>query len=342
MHVAGSSDTAADVELATRIEAALGATRGLLVFAPTVGELDSAVQDSRLGPALSASEATVMGRRDLAQAWTERLHSQGVAWLAPVPDETDVYDLFLLAVGSGQPDVVRLAMGDLGSRAAAERRLGVATPPIVRTTIHTSVVDVSGVEGAAVISVATGSVSEAAGLRPGDVIVGAAGTAVTAVSDIARVLADADPRGELPLDVRDGDGTIRTTAVQVALVPDTIPLADSGLFYNRILLDLQTRAEGATDEVTRLASALNLAIAYMRLSSWDLAIRALEPVSLPDGPGVSGAAVAYLTGLCLKELAQLPEARDSFSRAVAAGDGTLSVGGPRVGPLAQRQLDSMP
>ena len=175
VEAAGSSDPAADAELATRVEAALGATRGLLIFAPTPDELENAAQDRRLGTALSGTEATVMRRRDLAGAWTERLHTQGVAWLAPVADETDVYDLFLLAMDSGQPDVVRLAMGDVGSRAAAERRLGAATPPIVRTTIHVSVVDVGGVEGASIIGVDAGGVGETAGLRLGDVIVGAAG-----------------------------------------------------------------------------------------------------------------------------------------------------------------------
>jgi len=342
VEVAGSSSPAAAAELATRVEAALAATRGLLIFAPTPEELESAAQDLSLGTALSGGESTVMRRRDLGRAWTERLNTQGVAWLEPVPNETDVYDLFLLAMDSGQPDVLRIAMGDVGSRVAAERRLGAATPPIVQPTIHTSVVDVSGIDGAAVIHVDSGGVGEAAGLRPADVIVGAAGTEVTAVSDVARALSDADPAGELSVDVRAEDGTIRETTVRVALVTDTIPLADSSLFYNRILLDLRAGAERAHDTLLQSASLLSLAIVHMRLGSWDLAIRALEMVSLSDGPGVSGAAVAYLTGLCLKEIGQLPEARASFSRAVAAGDGTLSVGGPPVGPLAQRQLDSMP
>ena len=165
---------------------------------------------------------------------------------------------------------------------------------------------------------------------------------MTAVADVARALAAADPDGDPAIDIRADDGTLRTTAVRVAIEPDTIPLADSSLLYNRLLLDLQARVERADESLTRSASLLSLAIVHMRLESWDLAIRALETVSLPDGPGVSGAAVAYLTGLCLKEIGQLSEARAAFSRAVAAGDGTLSVGGPLVGPLAQRQLDSLP
>ena len=67
----------------------LDATRGLLVFAPTPDELETAAEDQRLGTMLSSSEATVMGRRDLAEVWTEVLNTSGVAWLAPVPDEPD-------------------------------------------------------------------------------------------------------------------------------------------------------------------------------------------------------------------------------------------------------------
>ena len=242
-----------------------------------------------------------MGRRDLAGVWTEALNTFGVVWLAPVTDEPDVHQLFLLAKDGGRPDVVRLAMGDVVSRAATERRLGAPTPPVVRTTILTSVVDVADVEGAAVIAVGQGGVGESAGLRPGDVIVGAAGRPVTSAAFV-RVLADAEPGGELALDVRAQDGTVRGTGVSVVLVSDTIPLADSDLLYNKILVVLQARAERADDSLMRSASLLNLAIVHMRLGSWDLAIRALDTVDLPAGPGVSAAAVAYLTGLCLKEI----------------------------------------
>ena len=188
-----------------------------------------------------------------------------------------------------------------------------------------------------------GGAGESAGLRPGDVIVGAAGRPVTSAAAFVRVLADAEPAGgELALDVRAQDGTVRGTGVSVVLVPDTIPLADSDLLYNKILVVLQARAERADDSLMRSASLLNLAIVHMRLGSWDLAIRALDTVDLPAGPGVSAAAVAYLTGLCLKEIGQLAAARESFNRALTMGEGTLSVGGPSVGPLAQRQLDNMP
>jgi hypothetical protein len=341
VEVAGASGPDAD-ELARRVEAALGATRGLLIFAPTRGELEAAAQDQRLAVGLSGDDATVIRRRDLAGVWAQRLNTQGVAWLEAVPGEPEAFELFLLAKDSGHPDVVQLAMGDVGSRAAAERRLGAPTPPIARTTIDASVVDVAGVVGAAVIRVEAGGVGELAGLRPGDLIAGAAGTAVTSASDLARVLADAEPGGLLSLDVRGDDGIDRATAVRVALVPDTIPLSDSGLLYNRVLLDLQARAENADTDLLRSASRLSVAIAHMHLESWDLAFSTLDAVALPDGTGVSAATVDYLMGLCLREIGQLDEAREAFRRAVDAGEGTLSVGGPAVASLAQRALDSLP
>jgi len=342
VEVAGSSDQAASDELTASVEAVLGSSEGVLIYAPTSSDLETARQDPRLGGALSAADATVSRRRDLAQAWSERLTAQGVAWLAAVDGESEVYDLFLLARDSGDPDRVRFAMGEVGSRAAAVVRLGTPHPPITRTTMHTRVVDVEGVEGAAVIHVTPGGVGEAAGLRPGDEIVGAAGTTVTSASALARVLADAEPERELPLEVRAADGAVRTASVRVALVPDTIPRADPGLLYNRILLDLQVLAETADSDIVRAASQLSLGIVHMRLGSWDLALPALQSVSLPVGPGVSAAAVDFLIGICLREIGQLPAARESFRRAVGAGEGTLSVGGPSVGPLAQRELDALP
>lgn len=343
VEVVGLSGPDAD-ELATRIEAALGATRGLLIFAPPRGELEAAAQDlgQRLATPLSGSEVTVLRRRELARGWTDRLNTQGVAWVEAVPAESDAYELFLLAKDSGQPDVVQLALGDVGSRAVAERRLSTSTPPVVRTTINASVVDVAGVVGAAVIRVDAGGVGEVAGLRPGDLIARAADTAVTSAADLARVLAGAEPGEALSLDVRAEDGTERATSVRVTLIPDTIPIADSGLLYNRILLDLQVRTESADSDLIRSASQLSLAVAHMRLESWDLAIRALETVVLPGGSGVSGATVDYLMGLCLGEVGQFDEAREAFRRAVNAGEGTMSVGGPAVASLAQRALDGLP
>ena len=246
VEVAGGTDVVDTVELASRVEAALAASRGVLIFAPTINELEAATSDLRLRDALAASDAMATRRRDLATAWSERLNTQGVAWLTPIAGETDVYDLFVLAADSGTPDVLRLEMDDFGSRAAAERRLGSPLPPIARTTLQTFVVDVARVEGAAVIRVEAGGAGDVAGLRPSDLIVGAAGTDVRTAADLARVVSSTEPGAELSLDVRADDGAARRmTTARVALVPDTIPFGDDRLLYNKILLDLQAAAPGA-------------------------------------------------------------------------------------------------
>jgi hypothetical protein len=293
--VAGIADRATMAEVATRVEAALADTTSVLIFSPTPAEMVQVAGDPRVGVAFSDEEATPVRRRELAKAWSELVDTQGVAWLVPVADEVDSYDLWLLASNSGHPDVIRLDLGDVGSRAAALRRLAVALPPIVRTTLQTSVVDVAGIDGAAVIQVAAGGAGEAAGLGRGDIIVGAAGTPVASVADLNDVVARAEPNAELSLDVRGDDGLDRSASIHIALEPDTIPREDPNLLYNKILLDLQSlRATGAA---AAAATAVNLAITHMHLGNWDRAIPILEGTALPGGPGVSAATVDYLMAL---------------------------------------------
>ncbi len=342
VEVAGSPDPAATAELTTRVEEALAATTDVRLFSPTTDEVVAAAGDPRLDVALSSDDATLTRRRDMAGAWSERLNTQGVAWLVPVADQADTYDLFLLASASGQPDVIRLDMDDVGSRAAAQRQLDAPPPPIVRTTLQTVVVDVAGIDGAAVIQVDPGGAGETAGLAPGDIIVGAAGAPVTSVSGLSEGLARAEPNAELALDVRGQDGVVRSASILVGLEPDTIPLADPNLLYNKILLDLETRALAERGGVTGAAASLNLAIAHMRLGSWDHAMVALEATSLPVGPGVSAATVDYLLALCLREIGDIDAAGAALRRAADADGALLSVGGPPIGPLAARALDTLP
>ncbi len=338
--VAGIADRATTSEVATRVEAALAEATSVLIFSPTPAEMVEAAGDPRVGMAFSDEEATTARRRELAEVWSELVDTQGAAWLVPVADEVDSYDLWLLASNSGQPDVIRLDLSDVRSRAAALRRLAVALPPIVRTTLQTSVVDVAGIEGAAVIQVASGGAGEAAGLGRGDIIVGAAGTAVASVADLNDVVARAEPNAELSLDVRGEDGIDRSASINIALEPDTIPLEDPNLLYNKILLDLGSlRAVGGVADV---AIAVNLAIAHMRLGNWDYAIPILEGTALPVGPGVSAATVDYLMAMCLIEIGEVAAARPALTRAAGSDEARLSVRGPRIAPLAARALISLP
>ncbi|HAK54688.1 MAG TPA: hypothetical protein DCP38_04280 [Acidobacteria bacterium] len=102
--------------------------------------------------------------------------------------------------------------------------------------------------------------------------------------------------------------------------------------------------DALADAETPLAEAaarLNLAIVHIRLANWDLALRELEQISLPDGPGVSAGTVAYLTGLSLTAVNRLSDAQSAFEQAVAAAGSQLYLGGPSVAPLAQQRLDEI-
>ena len=342
VEVFGSGDVAQITEVAGRVEEALGASRGLLVVATTATQLEAVAGEPQLRVALSDSNTTTNRRRDLARAWSDRLNAQGVAWLVPVDAVSDLYDLFLLARDSGVPDVLRLELGDIGSRIAAIRRLEAPLPPLSRTTLQTLVIDVANLEGAAVVHADVDGVGVEAGLRPGDLIIGVSGGVVRSAADLSSVVSAGDPSVPLTLELRGDNGVTRSTTILPALEADTVPLEDDRLLYNKMLLDLQALERVADSRLTRSSAQLSLSIVYMRLERWDLALRALAEVRLPEGAGVSATAVDYLMGLCLTEIGQLDDARARLRRAVDAGQGMLAIGGPRVGPLAQRALERLP
>ena len=61
-------------------------------------------------------------------------------------------------------------------------------------------------------------------------------------------------------------------------------------------------------------------------------------MQLPDGPGVSGGTVSYLTGLVLKTAGRTAEAQAAFTKAAASPQARLSAEGALVAPLAKHEL----
>ena len=340
VEVAGAVNAAGGVDLARRVEETLAGARGTLVFAPSSRELQ-AVRQGPQGVALAEPTIRARTRRDLADGWSEQLRTQGVAWVVPVV-APDIVDLFLLARESSVPDVLRLNLGDFRSRAVIERRLNATPLPVVRNTLETIVVDVVDIAGAAVVQPEPRGVGAQAGLRPGDVVIGASDSTVSSVAELRSIVEAATPSSMLRLEVDDGTGATRTVDIRVAIVPDTIPFGDGRLLYNKVLLDLQASRREAGDALRRSATELNIAIVQMQLERWDLALGGLESVVLPDGPGVSAATVKYLTGVCLKAMGQFGEARELLREVVVGGEGALALGGPAIVPLAEHELESTP
>ncbi|MCC7010208.1 MAG: PEGA domain-containing protein [Acidobacteria bacterium] len=338
--IVGAQAAAAD--LRDEAERALAAATNALVYAPAAADLERALAGENvpanwldpLAPGGSRTSKDVV--RDLSRRLSAKLATQGVAAVAAGTDRSEL-SVAILAAGSAEPDLLTFRPADPASRARAVERLSAPLPPVVRPSMGTSVVDVDGVPGAVVVRV--GGAGGAAGLAVGDVIVGAGGAPVATVRDLRGRIAALRPGAlDLPLDVRAPDGTARTVTGAIALVPDTLPLRDSRLPYNRAIVDLQQLVRSSSNALEKAAARVNLAIAQLRVGNVAEAETELRAADLPAGPGVSAGTVAYLLGLSLEAAGRTADARAAFTKAADATDARLSADGPLVGPLARQKL----
>lgn len=332
------------VQLRANVERALARSQNVLVYAPVETELQAAMREENIAPDwlnLALPEGPASGRipktvlRDSGRRLASRLGVQGIAAVAAGSEPFQV-SVWLLAAGSGEPDVIGVNLADPASQTKAVDMLSARLPPVVRLSLDAAVIDLAGVPGAAVVR--AGAASAKTGLAVGDTIVGAGGKPVNTVADLRAIVA-AIPAGSttLVLDVKGPGAAAPARKVNgvLATVADTIPLRDSTLLYNRALLELQDMVGTAPNSVERSAAQLNLAIAHMRLGNWDEALAALKDVQLPEGAGVSAGTIAYLTGLAHEGAGRTADAQAAFAKAAAATQARLGADGPLVAPLAQ-------
>jgi hypothetical protein len=334
-------------QLRSNIVNALAQAKSLLVYTPADAELTSAMRDASVPPDWLAAELgggtgqTVVKvpkevKRDLVKKLTTRLQVQGLAAVSSGPDPY-VVTVLLFAAGSGEPDVVTVNLADAAARTRTLEMLAAPLPPMLRPSLQTSVVDLAGVKGAVVIR--PDGVGAKIGLEAGDVIVAASGTPITSVADLRTKIASMSAASaNISLDVTKGPGgTQRTVTGAVVMVPETLPLQDPGLLYNRALITLQDLPKTGTP-IEQATLHVNLAIVMMRLGNWEDALSELSAAQLPDGPGVSAGTVAYLTGRCEVELGHAANANAAFTKAAALPKARLSSEGPLIAPLALQKL----
>ena len=345
--VVARGDANAD-QLRSTVERALAPAKQVMIYTPAATELqslkDEIVPVDWLAPppadgTAATSRVPADVTRELGKKFSARLGVQGVAAVT-AGSQPYLVTISLLAAGSADPDVITINLSDPASTGRAMTLLGSSLPPIVRPSLETAFIDVAGTPGAADADDGRARCAGAkAGHAVGDVIVNAGGRAIASVADLrARIATVAPPALDLPLEVRGPGGASRKASATLAMIADTIPMRDSGIVYNRALLDLQEAAGRPGTPAATAAAKLNLAIVHMRLANWDDAQAVLKDVQLPDGPGVSAGTVAYLSGLCAEATGRSADAQAAFAKAAASTLARLWNDGPLVAPLAQAKL----
>ena len=338
MLLPGGSMAERDNRALQRIEAALQGSQRVLVALPSADELDIVATAEDLRVAVTDETLGVAERRIAGERLADALNAQGVAWVTPAVNEGgDAFSLSLVARGSGVPDRLLVRLADLGSLATAVRSLGAGAPGLTRPSLGVSLVDVADVDGAAIVRVPTDEAGQTGDLEVGDVVIGVDGEAAASVGDVDRLLSARAAGEQLRLNVRGLAGD-REATVRVTEFLDVLPLVDPGRLANLLLPAIEEAVAAASTPLAESAGRLNLAVVHMRLQNWNRALRELDRVALPEGPGVSAGTVSYLSAICFLEISQLSAAEAALRRAVAFEDSLLFVGGPRVSPLARQRL----
>ena len=334
-------EATASREVVRRIERAVADTQGVMVFTPDASDIETAYRAAGLetGESLDLDVIDPNQRRTIGQTLSQSLGTQGIAWLTVVSAEDMAYRLALLADGSGQPDALTLRLSDPVSHARAVERLSRSAPPIRRSSLEASVVDVDGVSGAVVVRVEDGGAAAVSGLVPGDAVVSINGDPVASESELGIRLSTLRTGAEVTVGAMPRSGEAKVLTLSLGAVPDTIPMNDARVVYNKVLLEMEDALQRATTPFEETIARLNVGVTHIQLSNWDQAYEAITQVQLEETNGVSIGTVDYLTGLCLEAIGRMDDARSAFERAAQARASTLSVDGPRIFLLAERKLE---
>jgi hypothetical protein len=277
------------------------------------------------------------------------LSAQGIAAVArdPAGAPADML-LILLAPGSAEPDVIRWRLDDPQTVREAVRQLD-QRPQLYRASIGVLAIDVQDVDGAVVASVNGGSSGEAAGIRPGDTIVNAAGVPVTGVIQLVTAINAKQTGQALALEIKDPAGTSRKADVVVQAVPNVVSLADRALLSNKLAVEYVYRAAGLTDALDEVAVRLNLAALAIRLRNRADATRDLErvlkivsegriPAPLTDA--LTGTA-QYLSGIAAEASGDTAAAERAWRAAAQSTSNFLSDGGEPLKDLAEQLVNQL-
>jgi membrane-associated protease RseP (regulator of RpoE activity) len=207
-----------------------------------------------------------------------------------------------------------------------------------RPTAGLTVADVLDVAGAVVVNVDAAGAAAKAGIVPGDVIVKADGQPVADGSGFSAAVAAHKANDSMPVEVLARAGGVRPAALTISMTPRLVAMNDQSLLFNNLVIVLRARLAQSPGGVPDPVVRLNLAVALMRLGSFEAARAELSKVQLTAGPGVSNGTVQYVLGLCYEALGQMAEAQQAWRAASTDADALLTEDGPFVKELAEAKL----
>jgi tetratricopeptide (TPR) repeat protein len=278
--------------------------------------------------------------RKLTEKLASALEVQGFL-VAFLPEERlqRTASLFLLAAGNATPDRWDVAYAESAAYlrfvSALDTRAEVARPWSGLITIDTALQ-----EGVPVLRLAPGSPAEKAGIQPGEVVYAADGKPIASTADLLALVAAKKPKERLALHLRGAAGATRNVDLTLDLSPREVPLNDSTLLYNKIMMELRQQIEGYPGTTEAAFARLNLAICAMHFGDFVAAHEHLLKAKgeLPVRPGLSQGTALYYLGLALERLNYRREAQDAYKAAAGFKDATLfDNDGPAVAPLAVRR-----
>jgi hypothetical protein len=288
-------------------------------------------------------------RRQIGARLAKAFETQGVAAIAREPrgDRADML-LILLAPGSARPDVLRWKLDNPGSVRQVMTRLD-DVPAVTRASLGMLVVDVLDTEGAVVATVEPGGSAAAAGIQPGDIVVGAGTAGVTAAAQLLAIV-NAHPADEpLTLDVRDRMGAAKKISVTLQRVPRLVELLDQTVLSNALVVQYASRVYAASTPLDEAAVRLNLAAALMRVENWSDALRELAAVEkvvagATLAPAVKDAisgTVLFLTGACSEALGDVASAERAWEQSARSAAALLTDSREPLGELSSRRLTQL-
>lgn len=198
-------------------------------------------------------------------------------------------------------------------------------------------IDVGGIAGAVVLTVAPDGPAAAGRLSAGQVVVEAGGKPVASTAGLLQAVQALKPGDRLALKVRgfSKSSPVQPVDIAVGSSPNEIPVSTANMLTPRIIANLAISIKAADSGLARFL----LAECFMRAGDYQGAYEELQRAQIGTTSGICDGTVAYYKGRVLLALGYKQEAAAAFKQALSFPRATVyDNDGRPVADLAQRYL----